>query len=134
MRFLMRFLVIIILAISLFAPILGSAKTNHQTHFLFSGTISIDDSNSKNYELFIPSGHVRYIDFEEGLRLEFSTPGQDGDDAMTVTKWMRKDGKNYRVLKVVKTIAPSESVRSFSYAACGEEIASKTPASMVDCS
>lgn len=53
---------------------------------------------------------------------------------MTITKLMRKDGKNYRVLKIVKTIAPSENVRSFSYAVCGEEIASKTPADMIDCS
>ena len=130
----MRFLATIILAISLLTPILASTKTNHQTHFLFNGSISIGNSNSKNYEIFIPSGYVRYIDFEEGLRLEFSTPRQDGDDAMTITKWMRKDGKNYRVLKVVKTIAPSKNVRSFSYAVCGEEIASITPAGMIDCS
>lgn len=100
--------------------------------FSFGGTITINGSAPHSYETTVPVGYVRYIDFSD-IRLELTTPDVDGAEAITYIKVLRRDGEDFRILKRVLTKASSTRIRSYSFAVCGDRVASRKPANELTC-
>lgn len=122
----------VILALPLFASQLAGAT--EQT-VRFSGAVRAGGAVVNGIVASVPFGQTKAIMLPSGLKLEMQSPSRASDEAVTIVKLLKFDGKAYNIVHVSHRTGPAPEEITFGYLVCGEKVSyfSPPPASIPTC-
>ena len=118
----------VVLVLSVLATSSALAVGASPSQFQFSGEVHANHEVSTAFGLAVAPGYAQILDLPSGLKLEVSSPREDGDSAQTYVRLLQASSNGYRVLHEARSTGSAAYERSFSYLVCGSEVTFLTPA------
>ena len=98
------------------------------SQFQFSGEVHANQEVSMAFGLAVAPGFAQIVDLPAGLKLEVSSPREDGESAQTYVRLLHASNSGFRVLHEARSTGSAAYKRSFSYLVCGSVVTFLTPA------